>query len=161
LVPESLRFKARDGVELQGLLYQPDPGVYPGKRPLLVRVHGGPTAQGRPGFRQSAQYLVNKGIAVFAVNVRGSTGFGKTYARLDNQEKRLDSVRDLVDTVEFLANDITLDTSRAAVMGAPMAVTWSTQYWVLTPVYLAPVLQALRCLRLICCCSRSLQFSGS
>lgn len=117
VAPKSLRYKAQDGVELQGLLYQPDPGVYPGKRPLVVQVHGGPTGQSRPGFRQSTQYLVNKGIAVFDVNVRGSTGFGKTYARLDNQEKRLDSVRDLIDTVEFLSNDINLDTSRAAVMG--------------------------------------------
>jgi len=117
VAPKSLRFKARDGVELQGLLYQPDPGIYPGKRPLVVQVHGGPTGQSRPGFSNTTQYLVNKGIAVFAVNVRGSTGFGKTYARLDNQEKRLDSVRDLVDTVEFLSSDITLDTSRAAVMG--------------------------------------------
>lgn len=117
VVPKSLRYKARDGVELQGLLYQPDPAVFPGKRPVVVRVHGGPTSQSRPTFRPEEQYLINKGIAVFAVNVRGSTGFGKTYARLDNQEKRLDSVRDLVDTVDYLSHEITLDTKRAAVMG--------------------------------------------
>ena len=116
-IPKSLRYKARDGVELQGLLYQPDPRVFPGKRPVVVQVHGGPTAQSRPVFKPDEQYLVNKGIAVFAVNVRGSTGFGKTYARLDNQEKRLDSVRDLVDTVGFLSNEISLDTRRSAVMG--------------------------------------------
>lgn len=115
--PKSMRYKARDGVELQGLLYQPDPHVYPGKHPVVVRVHGGPTSQSRPIFRPDEQYLVNKGIAVFAVNVRGSTGFGKSYARLDNQEKRLDSVRDLVDTHDFLSKEISLDTSRSAVMG--------------------------------------------
>ena len=60
---------------------------------------------------------MNRGIAVFDVNVRGSTGFGKTYTRLDNREKRLDSVRDLVDTMAFLSQDGRIDTSRAAVMG--------------------------------------------
>ena len=82
-------------------------GRYPGDR----------TGQSRPTFRPDEQYLVNKGIAVFAVNVRGSTGFGKTYARLDNQEKRLDSVRDLADTVAFLSQDDRLNTNRVAVMG--------------------------------------------
>jgi len=71
-----------------------------------------------PGRRfSSVQYLVNKGIPVFDDYVRGSTGFGKTYARLDNREKRLDSVRDLVDTVAFLSQDQRLNTNRIAVMG--------------------------------------------
>ncbi len=117
VVPESLRYPARDGVELQGLLYLPDPALFPDEPPVVVQVHGGPTSQSRPTFRPVEQYLVNNGIAVFAVNVRGSTGFGKTYARLDNQEKRLDSVRDLVDTVAYLSRDERLDTSRIAVMG--------------------------------------------
>ena len=116
VTPISLRYPARDGVELQGLLYLPDPDDYP-QAPVVVQVHGGPTGQSRPSFRAIEQYLVNNGIAVFAVNVRGSTGFGKTYARLDNQEKRLDSVRDLVDTVAFLSKDDRLDTNRIAVMG--------------------------------------------
>ncbi len=115
VAPESLRFKARDGVELQGLLYRPASGS--SKPPVVVKVHGGPTAQSRPSFQSQVQYLVNNGIAVFDVNVRGSTGFGKTYARLDNQEKRLDSVRDLVDTVAFLSRDEELNTNRIAVMG--------------------------------------------
>ena len=115
VVPESLRYPARDGVELQGFLYRPkNADVTP---PVVVQVHGGPTGQSRPSFRPIEQYLVNNGIAVFAVNVRGSTGYGKTYTRLDNQEKRLDSVRDLVDTVAFLSRDAELDTNRIAVMG--------------------------------------------
>ncbi len=115
--PESVRFDARDGVQLHGLLYRPETGPDAARPPVVVQVHGGPTAQSRPTFRQAEQYLVNNGIAVFAVNVRGSTGFGKTYARLDNQEKRLDSVRDLVDTVAYLSDDERLDTNRIAVMG--------------------------------------------
>lgn len=117
VTPESLRFDARDGVELQGLLYLPSGNHLAGKPPVVVQVHGGPTGQSRPNFRAIEQYLANNGIAVFAVNVRGSTGFGKTYARLDNQEKRLDSVRDLVDTVAFLSQDARLNANRIAVMG--------------------------------------------
>jgi dipeptidyl aminopeptidase/acylaminoacyl peptidase len=117
VVPESLRYPARDGVELQGLLYMPTGLASSGKPPVLVKVHGGPTSQSRPTFKPEVQYLVNNGIAVFDVNVRGSTGFGKTYMRLDNREKRLDSVRDLVDTVAFLSQDERLNTNRIAVMG--------------------------------------------
>jgi len=115
--PLSLRFPARDGVELQGLLYLPDQSQAAVLPPVVVKVHGGPTGQSRPTFQPQVQYLINNGIAVFDVNVRGSTGFGKTYARLDNQDKRLDSVRDLVDTVAFLSRDERLDTQRIAVMG--------------------------------------------
>lgn len=117
VVPESLRYPARDGVELQGLLYLPHETGTESRPPVVVKVHGGPTGQSRPNFQAQVQYLVNNGIAVFDVNVRGSTGFGKTYARLDNQEKRLDSVRDLVDTVAFLSRDERLNTNRIAVMG--------------------------------------------
>ena len=117
VIPESLRYPARDGLELQGLLYVPNESAMSGKPPVVVKVHGGPTSQSRPTFQPQVQYLVNNGIAVFDVNVRGSTGFGKTYARLDNREKRLDSVRDLVDTVAFLSQDQRLNTNRIAVMG--------------------------------------------
>jgi dipeptidyl aminopeptidase/acylaminoacyl peptidase len=116
VVPESLRYLARDGIELQGLLYRPDESIA-SNPPVVVKVHGGPTGQSRPSFQPQVQYLVNNGIAVFDVNVRGSTGFGKTYTRLDNQEKRLDSVRDLADTVAFLSQDDSLNTNRIAVMG--------------------------------------------
>ena len=117
VVPKSLRYPARDGVELQGLLYVPTESTLSEKPPVVVKVHGGPTGQSRPTFQPQVQYLVNNGIAVFDVNVRGSTGFGKTYTRLDNREKRLDSVRDLVDTVAFLSQDERLNTNRIAVVG--------------------------------------------
>lgn len=117
VLPESLHYPARDGVGLQGFLYLPTDSALGGKPPVLVKVHGGPSGQSRPTYQPQVQYLVNNGIAVFDVNVRGSTGFGKTYARLDNQEKRLDSVRDLVDTVAFLSKDERLNTNRVAVMG--------------------------------------------
>jgi len=116
--PESLRMEARDGVELQGLLYRPDKTSRGrGKPPVVFFVHGGPTAQARPSYNASIQYLVDKGIAVFATNVRGSTGFGRTYTTLDDREKRLDSVRDLIDMLDGLKKDGRVDTERAAVLG--------------------------------------------
>lgn len=117
--PESVTMKARDGVMLQGLLYLPDSASIEGGGlpPVVFDVHGGPTGQSRPSFDGTAQYLVDRGIAVFQPNVRGSTGFGRTYVTLDDQEKRLDSVRDLIDMLASLSADGRVDTNRAAVMG--------------------------------------------
>lgn len=114
--PKSVRMKARDGVILQGLLYLPQrkSNTPP---PAIFRVHGGPTAQSRPYFDPTTQYLVNQGIAVFKSNVRGSTGFGHTYVTLDDREKRLDSVRDLVDMHEYLSDKGIIDGDRVAVAG--------------------------------------------
>lgn len=115
ILPESIRMPARDGVEVQGLLYLPDGATTP--PPVVFMVHGGPTAQARPSYNATVQYLLSKGIAVFQSNVRGSTGFGRTHVTLDDRRKRLDSVRDLVDMLDYLEADGRVDTSRAAVMG--------------------------------------------
>jgi len=115
--PKIINFKARDGVTLQGLLYIPESitkGLLP---PLVVDVHGGPTSQAKPNWQPLTQYLLGKGIAVLDINVRGSTGFGKTFTRLDNQTKRLDSVTDLVDALAWLKQNGQVDADRAAVMG--------------------------------------------
>ncbi|TDF35055.1 S9 family peptidase [Alteromonadaceae bacterium M269] len=116
IMPESIRFPARDKVMLQGLLYLPKTSQG-NKPPLVIDIHGGPTAQSRASWGALTQYLVGKGIAVLEINVRGSTGFGKTYTRLDNQEKRLDSVRDLVDALKWLKQDGRVDADRAAAIG--------------------------------------------
>ncbi|MGB6229558.1 MAG: S9 family peptidase [Litorimonas sp.] len=114
ILPEPVRMPARDGVELQGLLYLPEGADRP---PVLFDVHGGPTAQSRPVWNGTVQYLLSRGIAVFQPNMRGSTGFGRTYVTLDDRRKRLDSVRDLVDMLDWLEADGRVDTSRAAVRG--------------------------------------------
>jgi len=117
--PESLVMPARDGVRLQGLLYLPDAGsrLSNGPPPVVFLVHGGPTGQSRPTFDAIAQYHVDRGVAVFEPNVRGSLGFGHTYVTLDDREKRLDSVRDLVDMLTYLRTDGRVDADRAAVVG--------------------------------------------
>ncbi len=116
--PRVVRYPARDGVELQGLLYLPE-GAGTGEYapPVIFNVHGGPSGQARPIYNAVAQYHVNRGVAVFAPNVRGSTGLGRTYSTLDDREKRLDSVRDLVDLLDALGAEGLVDADRAAVMG--------------------------------------------
>lgn len=116
--PEVVHMKAQDGVQLQGLLYMPHMIKSDAKKPPVVfEVHGGPSAQARPSYNGSIQYLLGKGIAVFQPNVRGSTGFGRTYSALDDKEKRLDSVRDIIDMLAYLKQDGRVDTTRAAVSG--------------------------------------------
>lgn len=117
-IPEAVRFPARDGVTLHGLLYLPEGALADGpKPPVLVALHGGPTSQARPGFDPVLQYLVARGIAVLDLNFRGSTGYGKSFARLDDRRNRPDAVRDVADAMAWLAADGRVDASRAAVMG--------------------------------------------
>ncbi|MHA7818045.1 MAG: S9 family peptidase [Erythrobacter sp.] len=116
--PQVVRYPARDGVELQGLLYLPEgAGTGEDAPPVIFDVHGGPSAQSVAGWEPVTQYHVGRGVAVFQPNVRGSTGLGRTYSTLDDREKRLDSIRDLVDLKDALAADGFIDGSRAAVMG--------------------------------------------
>jgi dipeptidyl aminopeptidase/acylaminoacyl peptidase len=117
VAPAHHDFPARDGVVLHGLLYLP-PGLPAGaKPPVLVAVHGGPTGQARPRFQAVHQYLLTRGIAVFDFNFRGSTGYGKTFTRLDDRRLRPNAVRDLEDAVAWLTADGRVDASRAAIMG--------------------------------------------
>ncbi len=85
--------------------------------PVIVSVHGGPEGQERPGFNPLYQYYLSRGYAILATNVRGSTGYGKTFAHLDDVEKREDSVKDLASAVEWLKTSGGADSKRIAVMG--------------------------------------------
>ncbi len=117
--PEDVRIEARDGLELQGLLYLPDETSHDGQDapPVVFMVHGGPTSQLRPTFDAQTQYLVDRGFAVFESNVRGSTGFGHTYVTLDDRENRLESIADLVDMLNYLGEEGLVDAVRSAVVG--------------------------------------------
>jgi len=117
--PELVKVKSFDGLEVSGFLYRPDPAKFPGKRPLIMSVHGGPEGQSRPGFMGRSNYLLNEmGIALFYPNVRGSTGYGKTFVSLDNGPfKREDSVKDMGAFLDALAKDSTLDASRFGLTG--------------------------------------------
>jgi dipeptidyl aminopeptidase/acylaminoacyl peptidase len=116
IMPEVVSLFAQDSVEIFGLLYMPAAKT-DSKPPVVFMVHGGPTAQARPSYNATVQYLLSRGIAVFQPNVRGSTGFGRTYVTLDDKKNRLDSVRDLVDMLDYLETNGRVDTDRAAVIG--------------------------------------------
>jgi dipeptidyl aminopeptidase/acylaminoacyl peptidase len=116
--PELHRVESFDGEPIPVFLFQPE-----GEGPfqVVVMVHGGPESQWRPwyssGFGALTQYLVARGYAVAAPNVRGSTGYGKRFEHLDDVEKRLDSVADLAALHAWLAARPEIDGSRAVVYG--------------------------------------------
>ncbi|HAK94522.1 MAG TPA: hypothetical protein DCM87_05860, partial [Planctomycetes bacterium] len=89
-----------------------------GPCPVIISIHGGPEGQARPSFNPLVQYWVAElGAAVLLPNVRGSTGYGKTYLRLDNGMLREDSVKDIGALLDWLAARSELDASRVAVFG--------------------------------------------
>lgn len=87
------------------------------KAPVVVIVHGGPEGQSLPNFSGLTQYLANNGYAVVVPNVRGSVGYGKAYSHLDDVRKRMDSVADLAQVVEWIKAQDDLDGERVAVYG--------------------------------------------
>jgi dipeptidyl aminopeptidase/acylaminoacyl peptidase len=115
--PQSLTFKARDGLTLQGLWYAPPARTDGAKPPVIIMVHGGPTAQARPDFDWAVQYFVARGYGVFDLNFRGSTGFGKAFARANDQRNQPLTVRDTADAAVWLAAQNMVDPKRVAVMG--------------------------------------------
>lgn len=117
VLPEHHSFPARDGVTIHGLLYMPG-NVPAGTRPpVYLHVHGGPTAQARPVFNATLQYLLTRGIAVLDLNYRGSTGYGKTFARLNDGRLRESELYDLEDAVRWLEGTGRVDASRVAIGG--------------------------------------------
>ena len=113
--PEIVRYPSFDGLEIPALFYEPEASpASPGGAPVVVNVHGGPEAQSRPLFAPVTQYLLGRGYAVFSPNVRGSTGYGKSYTHLDDVYLRMDSVKDLAHAVRWLRDR---GHERVAVMG--------------------------------------------
>ena len=114
--PILCRFASFDGLEVPYWLYVPA-GKEANALPVVVDIHGGPEGQEMPSFNAFIQYLLGEGFAVAAPNVRGSTGYGKTYTHLDDVEKRLDSIRDIESLVAHLIETGTADADRIAVTG--------------------------------------------
>lgn len=113
--PELVRYKAHDDLELSGWLYRPKGAAGPG--PIVLSFHGGPEGQERPSFSPTYQALVGRGIAVFAPNVRGSSGFGKRFVNLDNGALRENGVRDIKATIDHVVSAKIADPRRIGIMG--------------------------------------------
>ncbi len=118
--PELVSIRSFDGEMVSGLLYRPNAASFPGKRPLIMEIHGGPEYQQRPDFRGRTNYFLNElGVAIFYPNVRGSTGYGKRFASLDDGPfKREDSVKDIGAFLDALKSDASIDVTRLGVTGA-------------------------------------------
>jgi dipeptidyl aminopeptidase/acylaminoacyl peptidase len=118
ITPELVQIKSFDGVTVSGWLFLPDATRFPGKRPVLVNFHGGPEGQSTVRFMGRYNYFLNEmGVAVLMPNVRGSTGYGKTYLDLDNGFKRKDSVKDGGAFLTWADSHPRLDARRIAVSG--------------------------------------------
>jgi dipeptidyl aminopeptidase/acylaminoacyl peptidase len=116
--PQLIRYRSFDELEVPAFVYRPRGAKPATPTPVIIDIHGGPESQTQPRFNPGAQYFTAMlGATVIQPNVRGSTGYGKHYARLDNAEKREDSVRDIGALLDWIATQPGLDAGRVAVYG--------------------------------------------
>jgi protease II len=115
--PELVTWKSFDDREISGYLYKP-PAKFAGKRPVIVVIHGGPEGQSRPGFLAKNNYFLNEmGIALVYPNVRGSSGYGKSFLKLDNGFLREGTYKDIGALFDWIADRDDLDADRIMVTG--------------------------------------------
>src|SRR5437660_3438846 len=115
--PQLIHWKSWDGREISGFLYRP-PAKFTGKRPVIVNIHGGPEGQFRPGFLGRNNYYLNElGLAMIFPNVRGSTGYGKTFLTMDNGFLREGSYKDIKSLLAWIQTQPDLDANRVLVTG--------------------------------------------
>ncbi len=112
-----VRFKSFDGVIIPAIYYQPKTASANTKVPALVWVHGGPGGQSRLGFSSFIQYLVNHGYAVLAVNNRGSSGYGKTFYQMDDQNHGDKDLKDCIAGKDWLASQEVIDSDKIGIIG--------------------------------------------
>lgn len=112
-----VRFRARDGLSVPGLLWKPNSCSKHNRVPALVWVHGGPGGQTRKGYSARIQFFVNHGYAVFGVNHRGSSGYGKTFYRADEGKQGHEPLWDCVDARNYLKTLDYIDPERIGIIG--------------------------------------------
>lgn len=114
---EVVRYKSFDGLEIPAIYYQPKQASVDNKVPALVWVHGGPGGQSRQGFNSTIQYLVNHGYAVLAVNNRGSSGYGKSFYKMDDQNHGDKDLKDCIAGKDWLAEQEVIDGEKIGIIG--------------------------------------------
>lgn len=130
--PEAMQWKSFDGQWITGFLARP-PATFRGKRPVIIDLHGGPTEQYRPVYAYEDNFFINDlGVVKIYPNVRGSSGFGKTFQALDDGRKREDAVKDVGALLDWVKAQPELDADRVLVQGASyggyLALSVATQY---------------------------------
>lgn len=118
VAPTLIRYESFDGLSIPAFYYRPA-NVPAGTRlPVVIQIHGGPEAQAFPSFNPSIQYMVNEmGMAVLVPNVRGSSGYGRSFLKLDNGFKRKDAVKDIGALLDWIERQPELDAERVGVFG--------------------------------------------
>lgn len=114
---EVVRFASFDGLEIPAIFYRPHQASEETPVPALVWVHGGPGGQSRLGFSSLLQYLVNHGYAVLAVNNRGSSGYGKTFYQMDDQNHGDKDLKDCIAGKDWLAGQPYIDGEKIGIIG--------------------------------------------
>jgi dipeptidyl aminopeptidase/acylaminoacyl peptidase len=115
---ELVRWKSFDGLTITGFIYRP-PKRFEGRRPVMINLHGGPAQQERPRFLGFSNYFIDElGVALVYPNVRGSTGFGKSFLTADDGLNREAPVKDVGALLDWIASQPDLDPSRVMVTGA-------------------------------------------
>jgi dipeptidyl aminopeptidase/acylaminoacyl peptidase len=112
-----VRYKSFDGMEIPAILYQPHGATAQAKVPAIVRVHGGPGGQARMPYSAGVQFLVNHGYAVLDVNNRGSSGYGKTFYKADDQKHGREPLWDCVEAKKYLQSLDYVDGKKIGIMG--------------------------------------------
>ena len=115
--PTVVRYKSFDGLEIPAIYYKPHQAGPEAKVPAVVMVHGGPGGQARVGYFPLVQYLVNHGYAVIDVNNRGSSGYGKSFYKMDNRNHGDKDLKDVVWAKKYLQTLPYIDTAKIGVMG--------------------------------------------
>jgi dipeptidyl aminopeptidase/acylaminoacyl peptidase len=131
--PELITYPSFDGRQIPAWLYRPRRR---GRIPVVLSIHGGPQAQERPVYNGFYQYLLSRGIAVLATNIRGSTGYGKTYQRLVSRDWGGGDLEDWDHAAKWLLGQPWVDPKRVAVFGGSYGgfaslscVTRLPDYW--------------------------------
>ncbi|MEH6617919.1 alpha/beta fold hydrolase [Maribacter arcticus] len=114
---EVIRYKSFDGIEIPAIYYKPHQASASNKVPALVWVHGGPGGQSRQNFSSFIQYLTNHGYAVLAVNNRGSSGYGKTFYKMDDLNHGDKDLKDCVEGKNWLASQPEIAADKIGIIG--------------------------------------------
>lgn len=114
---EVVRFKSFDSLDIPAIYYKPVAAARKNKVPALVWVHGGPGGQSRVGYSALIQYLVNHGYAILAVNNRGSSGYGKTFYKMDDRNHGDRDLKDCIWGKEWLQTRDYIDTAKIGIIG--------------------------------------------
>ncbi len=129
--PQLIKWPTFDGKTISGFLYMPDATKFPGKRPVMVNIHGGPEGQYRPGFLGRNNFYLNElGVALIFPNVRGSTGYGKTFLKLDNGVNRDHTHKDIGALLDWIGKNPALDAGKIMITGGSYGgyMTWAVAY---------------------------------